>query len=68
MPYDSETSQLYRTGSCSYGHLPAEQVRRMPWQQVDIGLVGPWTVPTGTGSAYVFHALTCIDRITNLSE
>ena len=32
MSYDSETSQLYKTGSRSYGHLPDQQVRGMPWQ------------------------------------
>ena len=30
MSYDSETSQLFKTGSRAYGHLPARQVRGMP--------------------------------------
>ena len=60
MSCDSEILQLFKTGSRSYGHLPAQQVCGMPWQQVDVDLIGPWTVNTGTGKAYVFHALTCI--------
>ena len=68
MSYDSETLQLFKTGLRAYGHLPARQVRGMPWQQVDVDIIGPWSVTTGTGKTYVFHALTCIDRITNLPE
>ena len=68
MSYDSETSQLFKTGSRAYAHLPARQVRGIPWQQVDVDLIGPWSVTTGTGKTYVFHALTCIDRITNLPK
>ena len=40
----------------------------MPWQQVDVDLIGPWEVPTGTGRIYKLKALTCIDRVTNLPE
>ena len=43
-------------------------MRGMPWQQVDADLIGPWTVNMGTRKTYVFHALTCIDHITNLPE
>ena len=60
--------RLFKTDSRDYGHLPARQVRGMPWQQVDVDLIGLWSVTTGTGKTYVFHALTCIDHIINLPE
>ena len=40
----------------------------MSWQQVDVNLVGPWTVVTGTGRVYEFHTLTCIECVTNVPE
>ena len=40
----------------------------MPWQQVDVNLIGPWPVHTRTGRTYHFNALTCIDRVTDLPE
>ena len=43
-------------------------VRAAPWEQVDIDLIGPWTVPVRTGNSYEFMALTCIDRVTGLAE
>ena len=50
------------------GHLPARDVRAAPWEQVDVDLIGPWKVTTGTGKVYEFLALTSIDRVTGLPE
>lgn len=66
--YSSETAQRYKSDTRGYGHLPARQVRGRPWEQVDVDLIGPWTVQTGTGRVYEFNALTCIDRFTGLPE
>ena len=66
--YSSDAAQRYKSDGRGYGHLPARQVRGVPWQQVDVDLIGPWTVQTGTGRVYEFNALTCIDRVTGLPE
>ena len=66
--YNSETGQRFKADTRGYGHLPARQVRGRPWEQVDVDLIGPWTVQTRTGKTYEFNALTCIDRFTGLPE
>ena len=38
------------------------------WEQVDVDLIGPWTVDVKTGSFCEFMALTCIDRVTGLTK
>ena len=50
------------------GHLPARDVRAAPWEQVDVDLIGPWKVRTGTCCVYEFSAHTSIDRVTGLPE
>ena len=50
------------------GHLAPRTVRAAPWEQVDVDLIGPWTVECKTGSSFEFMALTCIDRVTGLAE
>ena len=41
--YSSDAAQRYKSDGRGYGHLPARQVRGVPWQQVDVDLIGPWT-------------------------
>ena len=43
-------------------------VRAAPWEQVDVDLIGPWNITTRTNRTYESNALTCIDRVTELSE
>jgi len=43
-------------------------VRAAPWEQIDVDLIGPWSVDVRTGNSYEFMALTCIDRVTGLAE
>ena len=66
--FKCDACQRYKVDGKSYGQLPPRDVRMAPWEQVDVDLIGPWTVQTGTGRIYEFRALTGIDRVTNLSE
>ena len=66
--FKCDACQRYKVDSKSYGKLPARDVRTAPWEQVDVDLIGPWSVQTGTGRVYEFSALTSIDRVTGLPE
>ncbi len=50
-----------------YGLLPKQEVRIVPWEEVDIGFIGPWKVKVN-GQLVEFNALTCIDMASNLVE
>jgi hypothetical protein len=39
----------------------------LPWQDVAVDLIGPWTISVG-GQKQWCHALTIIDKVTNLVE
>ena len=60
--------QKIKVDTRNYGLLPARDVRAATWEQVDVDLIGPWTVQTRTGQIYEFSALTSIDRVTGLAE
>ena len=38
-----------------------------PWLEVPVDLIGPWSVKVNL-QELVFHALTCIDTVSNLAE
>ena len=38
-----------------------------PWLEVAVDLIGPWSIKVNS-QELVFHALTCIDTVTNLAE
>jgi transposase InsO family protein len=50
-----------------YGHLPSRQAALLPWEEVALDLIGPWTVKLEV-EAYDFYALTCIDTVTNYPD
>jgi transposase InsO family protein len=50
-----------------YGELPPREADSVPWNEVAVDLVGPWTVLVQQ-QAFVFLALTCIDPVTGLAE
>ena len=60
--------QQHKVGERGFGKLPPREVRAAPWEQVDVDLIGPWTIQTATGKSYEFSALTSIDRVTGLPE
>ena len=37
------------------------------WLEVAVDLIGPWSIKVNSQES-VFHALTCIDTVTNLAE
>ena len=51
-----------------HGHLSAKQAQLVPWDEVHIDYIGPWTITAADGAEYEFNALTCIDPITNLVD
>ena len=50
-----------------YGDLPPREAPLMPWNEVAVDLIGPWTMDI-QGEAVKFDALTCVDTVTNLTE
>ena len=66
--YNCDACQCHKLDGRSAGHLAPHTICAVPWEQVDIDLIIPWTVQVKTGSLYEFMALTCIDRITGLAE
>ena len=50
-----------------YSHLPPRDALSTPWLEVAIDLIGPWSIIVKL-QELVFHALTCIDTVTNLAE
>ena len=45
--------------------MRVQEVTILPWQDVAVDLIGPWTV---AGRGIEFAALTIIDMVTNLVE
>ena len=66
--FKCDACQRYKVDGRGFGHLAPRDVRAAPWEQVDVDLIGPWTITTRTNRTYEFNALTCIDRVTGLSE
>ena len=49
------------------GELPAKAVTALPWDEVAVDLVGPWTFAVGPNACQL-HALACIDPLTTFCE
>jgi putative transposase len=50
-----------------YGLLPPREATLVPWYEVAVDLIGPWTLKVH-GQEIEFNALTCIDPVSNLVE
>jgi hypothetical protein len=50
-----------------YGHMPPQEANILPWEEVALDLIGPWTIKVAA-EAYKFYALTCIDTVTNFPD
>jgi transposase InsO family protein len=59
--------QLYKLPGRGYGHLAPREARVLPFSEVAVDLIGPWTV-TVNEKELRFHALTIIDEVSTLSE
>ena len=66
--YSCDACQRHKLDGRGAGHLAPCTVRAAPWEQVDVDLIGPWTVPLKRGSLFEFMVLTCIDCVTGLVE
>jgi hypothetical protein len=50
-----------------YTHLPPREAALVPWEEVTLDLIGPWTIKLDNNS-YSFYALTIIDPVTNFPD
>ena len=50
-----------------YAELPPREPRMVPWQEIAVDLIGPWTIKVHERKI-IFRALTIIDTTTNLAE
>ncbi len=50
-----------------YGTLPPREAPLVPWEEVAVNLIGPWKIKVNR-QELVFHALTCIDPVINLTK
>ena len=59
----------YKLLTRGYGHLLGKQAPMVPWNDVAVDLIGPWSMNDVQEQFFnQFHALTCIDPVTNLVE
>jgi transposase InsO family protein len=59
--------QQFKQLGKGYGHLPPRDPQVVPWQEVAVDLIGPWTIAVN-GQNLSFRALTIIDTVTNYLE
>ena len=58
-----------RRGHRQHGQLAPRQAPLLPWSEVHVDCIGPWTVKVpGRGNNVQFRALTCLDPVTNFLE
>ena len=62
-----DTCQRHKLVGRVHGHAAAREAVVMPWRDVAVDLIGPWTMEID-GKKYTFQALTIIDMVTNLVE
>ena len=62
-----DACQRYKLPGRGQGLLPAREANSVPWQEIAVDLIGPWTIEV-QGQQLVFRALTVIDTCTNFPE
>jgi len=65
--YQCEHCQRHKLDGPGYGLLPEREIKEMPFEEVAVDLIGPWTIKVNN-RVLEFNALTCIDPVTNLVE
>ena len=60
-----QVCQQLKLPGTPYGKLPPRNADAIPWREVAVDLIGPWTMKLN-GTTLIFNALTCIDPVTNL--
>ena len=67
-----DTCQRYKNDGQGYGHLPPRDMFKAPWYELAVDSIGPWYIEVGgtrsQARTYEFHALTCIDTVSSLTE
>jgi hypothetical protein len=62
-----DACQRYKLPGRGHGLLPPREALMMPWHEVAVDLIGPWTIKLH-GQELKFSALTSIDTVTNYPE
>ena len=62
-----DTCQRMKRGGRQFGELTPREALAVPWQEIHVDMIGPWTIKL-RGQALKFIALTTIDPVTNLLE
>ena len=63
-----ERCQLGKRHKRKYGHLPPKIATVIPWKQVCVDLIGPYTVKAKDGTILDFMCLIMIDPTTSWFE
>jgi hypothetical protein len=64
----SKTCQTNKKRKLKYGHLPSETVITVPWRDLCVDLIGPYTLKGKDGTIIDFMALTMINPATSWFE
>jgi hypothetical protein len=59
--------QRHKNVGRGHGETASREASLLPWQDVAVDLIGPWTLSIGD-QKFTFSALTMIDVVTNLVE
>jgi len=65
--YHCDACRRHKLDGPGWGLLPERDMKEMPFEEVAVDLIGPWTIKVA-GRVLEFNALTCIDPVTNLVE
>ena len=63
-----ERCQLGKRRKRKYGHLPPKVAQVIPWNQVCVDLIGPYTIKANDKTIMDFMCLTIIDPATSWFE
>ena len=63
-----DACQRYKLPGPGRGELPPRLANSIPWNDVSVDLIGPWSINIPGHGIIIFHALTSIDIVTTLAE
>jgi hypothetical protein len=63
-----EACQKFKLPGKGYGHLPPRDPDSVPWNDVCIHSIGPWSITVNGQPLVVFRAITATDPVTGLTE
>ena len=65
--YNCDACRRHKLDGPGWGLLPERDMKEMPFEEVAVDLIGPWTIKIN-GEDQAFSALTIVDVDTNLPE